>query len=151
MSENKMDQNSGLKDILLKNRNAMIIAVIIVALLIAVIPIVITQFTNGEDTVSDIPDTGKELSGTYALEIANAGSSKYIFDGNKVTNVYNDTTVEYTYVIAREGGVDVIKLTTVDEDGVQKTTTHEFYEGAMGDRAFISINDSYYYLQENAE
>ena len=151
MSENKMDQKSGLKDILFKNRNAMIVAVIIVALLIAIIPIVVTQFTNDDSGVSDVPNTGKVLSGTYALEIQNAGSSKYIFDGNKVTNVYNGTTVEYTYAIALEGGVEVIKLTSVGEDGTQKTTTHEFYEGAMGDRVFISINDSYYYLQENAE
>ena len=143
--------NAGVKGNIFNNRNALIVAVIVFVLLLTLIPILITQLAGNGNGSTDTPDTGKILSGTYSLDIANAGSSRYVFDGNKVTNVYNGITVEYTYVIAVENGAEVIKLTTTDQNGAQKTTTHEFYEGKMGDKAFISINDSYYYLQESAE
>ena len=151
MAEKSNEQKNALKDVLLGNKNTLIIAVIVIALIVAIVPIAIIGCSKDDPASSDTQNTGEVLSGTYAIEIANAGSSKYIFDGDKVTNIYNDTTVEYTYVIAIEDGVRVIKLTTLDEDGEKKTTTHEFYEGSMGDRAFISINDSYYYLVENEQ
>ena len=151
MAEKSNEQKNALKDVLLGNKNTLIIAVIVIALIVAIVPIAIIGCSKDDSASSDTQNTGEVLSGTYAIEIANAGSSKYIFDGDKVTNIYNDTTVEYTYVIAIEDGVRVIKLTTLDEDGEKKTTTHEFYEGSMGDRAFISINDSYYYLVENEQ
>ena len=144
----------------LKNNNLILTSVIIFALLLVLIPVILqgcatgsggNNGVNNDSGLTDTPDTGKIISGTYSLDIANAGSSRYVFDGNKVTNVYNDITVEYTYVIAVENGIQVIKFTATDESGAQKTTTHEFYEGSMGEKKFISINDSYYYLQESAE
>ena len=150
MSNNK--ENSGFMNKMAENSHILLGAVVVFVLLLALVPILITKFnSNTSGNSDDSENTGRILSGTYALEIQNAGSSKYFFDGNRVTNIYNDTTVEYTYAITVENGVEVIKLTTTDESGNPKTTTHEFYEGSMGDRTFISINDSYYYLQENAE
>lgn len=134
-----------------KNKqNLVIVAVVVFVLLLAVVPILIQVISdNGDDQVKDNPDTGEVISGTYSMELQNAGASEYIFDGNKVTNVYNGNTIEYTYVIAIENGVKVIKLTTVDDDGNQKTTTHEFERGKSGDTPIILINDVIYYQKES--
>ena len=133
-----------------KNKQTLVItSVVIFVLLLAVIPIAIQLITDKDgETNLDNPDTGEIIAGTYSMELQNAGSSEYTFDGNKVTNVYNGTTIEYTYVIAIENGVKVLKLTTVDEEVGSKTTTHEFETGKFGETPIIIINDSIYYLKE---
>ncbi len=62
-----------------------------------------------------------ELSGTYVTTVGTgdvSGTSKYIFDGNKVTNEYNvsaDTKViEYTYKIKKSGSGRIIVLKEVE-------------------------------------
>lgn len=133
----------------LKNKqNLLIVAVVVFVLLLAVVPILIHVINDNDDGLSDTPNTGETISGTYSMELQNAGASEYIFDGNKVTNIYNGNTVEYTYVLAIENGVKVIKLTTMGEGGELKTTTHEFKTGKFGETPIIIINDSIYYLKQ---
>ena len=141
---------------LLKNKNALIIAAVVVfVFLLALIPILINVVSDKNEGAMNNPDTGLRLSGTYAISdgsVSYAGTSEYTFDGDKVTNVYvaggEKVTVEYTYVIAVENGVDVIKLTTVSEDGTSKTTTHEFSTGKFGETPIIMINGQIYKLKE---
>jgi len=138
-----------LKNFFSNKQNVIIVSVVVFVLLLAVVPIVINVITNkDDDVIIDTPDTGKLIEGTYSMELENAGASEYIFDGNKVTNVYNGKTIKYTYVLAIENGVEVIKLTTVDEDGATKTTTHEFQTGKFQGRPIIMINGQIYYLRE---
>ena len=138
-----------LKKFFSNKQNVIIVSVVVFVLLLAVVPIVINVIKDkDDDVILDTPDTGKLIEGTYSMELENAGASEYIFDGNKVTNIYNGNTIEYTYVLAIENGVEVIKLTTVDEDGATKTTTHEFKTGKFGDRPIIMINGQIYYLRE---
>ena len=137
------------------------VAVAIIVLLLALIPILISQINsdNKADELIDTPDAGKILSGTYSISdgsVGYFGTSKYEFDGKNVKNTYTSNgetfVIDYTYVIAVENGAYVIKLTTTDENGESKTTTHDFYEGTdWRGLKFISINDAYYYLQENTK
>ena len=136
-----------------KNKNAVIIvAIVVFVFLLALVPILINEISEKNDNVvPDNPDTGTLLSGTYVSDLG-VGSSKYVFDGNKVTNTYlvngETTTIEYTYVIAIEGGVKVIKLTTKTDDGASETTTHEFEQGVF-EVPCIWINGAMYLLSEN--
>lgn len=135
----------------LKNRNAVIIvAVVVFVFLLAFVPIMINVLSK-DDAVSDTPDTGEVLSGTYVSDVG-VGSSKYVFDGKKVTNTYvvngETTTIEYNYVIAVENGEKVIKLTTVNDDGVEETKTHTFEKGSWNDTPCIFINDAMYFLSK---
>ena len=133
-----------------KNKQALIIiSVVVFVFLLAVVPILINVFSDTDDNVvADTPDTGEVLSGKYSMSLGSTGSSTYTFDGDKVTNVYNDTTIEYTYVLAVENGEKVIKLTTTDEDGKSQTTTHSFETGKFGDTPIIRINGEIYYLEK---
>ena len=153
MSENQENQKVNIKERLFQNKNVVIIAVVVFVFLLAFVPIMITVISDkdGGDAI-DNPDTGIVLSGTYSENVG-VGSSKYTFNENNVTNVYvvngEEKTIDYTYVIAIEDGVKVIKLTTVGEDGIEETTTHEFEQGKFGDTPIILINNVMYYLSEN--
>lgn len=132
------------------SKNAMIIAAVVVfVFLLALVPILMNVLSDDEPDVNpDTPDLGIVLSGTYAGDIG-VGSSEYTFDGNKATNTFvvngEKKTIEYTYVIAVEGGVQVIKLTSTDADGAAETSTHKFEKGKFGEKPIILINDVMYY------
>ena len=130
-----------------------------VVLLLVLVPIIINIATAEPPAKEpeNIADTGLVIEGSYGINPsagAFSGSSTYKFDGNTVTNTYTDegeiVTIVYTYVVAIENDVRVIKLTTKDEDGKDVTTTHEFMTGKYNDTPFISINDVYYYLIDEA-
>ena len=140
----------------INSKQRVIIICAIAALLLVLVPIVISIVNGIKDKSKDTPDTGELLSGTYSMNAASgahSGSSGYTFEGNKATNKYNgaegEVTVEYEYVIAVENGVKVIKFTRLDEEGnpTGASTTHGFYTGLFGEREFISINEVYYYKQ----
>lgn len=139
------EQKNGIKNLLRNRQTLVIVSVIVFVFLLAAVPILIHVTSNEEaPPVVDTPDTGEVIDGTYSMSLE-VGSSKYIFDGNKVTNIFGDTTIEYTYVIAVENGVKVIKLTTVDKEGNSKTTTHEFETGSWNGKPLIRINGEIYY------
>ena len=147
----KQDNNKNEK------RKILIAATIAAAVIVlALIPIIITLVTKG-DSPTNNPNTGKTLEGTYSMSTASgtySGSSSYTFDGNKVTNTYFDgedtVTVEYTYVIAIENDIEVIKLTPATEENA-KAQSYEFYTGTQeidgALREFLSINETFYYKQ----
>ena len=92
----------------------------------------------------DVPDTGDRLTGKYEWSLGSAvGSSTYTFNGNRVVNEYwydsEQVVIEYTYVIAIDGGVEVIRLTDISNG---QTAEYEF---AKGD-GYIEISGQRYEL-----
>jgi hypothetical protein len=91
---------------------------VVVALLVALIPIIIT-LTADKPHPEDTPDTGETFEGVYTLSMLSMGapgkSSYHFKEGNKVTNTYkigtaDEVTVEYSYRIAIIGGKKYIVL-----------------------------------------
>ena len=158
------------------NNKKVLIAIIVavVVLLLVTIPTVIVLLQDdgggegsgsGGDSVTDndeidpddYTDTDETIKGTYTLSIEAGitGSASYAFDGNNVIHKYTSKegeliTVEYTYVIAKNGrGDKIIKFTDIS---TEETKHHEFYTGTYIDQTpFISINDSWYFLQSESE
>ena len=93
------------------------VAVVIIVLLLALIPILISQINsdNKADELIDTPDAGKILSGTYSISdgsVGYFGTSKYEFDGKNVK--YYDYGYDY-YLEKRD-----IQEEKVVEEKVQK-------------------------------
>ena len=119
------------------NKKLFITVTVCLAVLLAVgAGVLITVLTD--ESNGDTPNTGEIIEGTYSMSAeagAFAAGSTWAFDGNFVTNTYNDgeqqVTVNYQYVIAIEKGEKVIKLTTTPEGGSPVTTTHLFETGSI--------------------
>lgn len=116
----------------LNKKVIIIVSAVVVALLVALIPIIIMLSTPESPSV-DTPDTGETFEGVYTLNMANSGASavsSYDFkEGGKVTVTYNvgngDVVTDYTYKIAIENGNKVIKLTPTD-GGVVETLSFSY-------------------------
>lgn len=154
-----------------KNKNIIIaISVALIVLILVAIPTIIVLLqddggtnedpssdslgSNGEIDPGEYVDTEETLTGKYVLSVDNGGSAFYTFDGsNRVIHVYTkdneQITVEYTYVIAKNNlGNKIIKFTEI---GTEEMNYHEFYTGTYIDKTpFISINESWYYLQSES-
>ena len=94
----------------------------------------------------DTPDTGDRLSGTYEWTLGSSvGSSTYTFNGNRVVNEYwydsEQIVIEYTYVIAIDGGAEVIRLTDLSTG---QTAEYDFAKG----NGYIEISGQRYDLVE---
>ena len=155
-----------------KHKNLIIaISVALIILILVAIPTIIVLLNDDggstDDPIGDgignddidpdnYTDTDEIITGTYSLNINGsgvAGSAAYAFNGNTVIHTYTDDgeliTVEYTYVIAKNGrGDKIIKFTEV---GTDEMKYHDFYDGVYIDKTpFISINESWYYLQSES-
>ena len=93
----------------------------------------------------NVDDTGHRLTGKYQWSLGSyVGASTYTFDGDRVTNEYytdEKQVIEYTYVIAVEGGQQVIRLTDLSNG---KTATYEFGYGSD----YVEISGQRYDLVE---
>ena len=161
MSDKTNEKSVAVKGGANDNRVKIAIIITVVALVLVgaavALTLILTHEPDPEPGPEDTPNTGETLDGTYGINPETQGfasSSTWTFKGNKVTNVYYTTeagevTIEYTYVIAIEEGVKVIKLTTTDEDGNLKTTTHTFAEGTyLNGKPMVIINDVWYVKSE---
>ena len=116
-----------------------IVSLFIIAALLMV-SILSTTSCGGPQNVDN---TGDIIEGKYQWSLGSSvGASTYTFDGNKVTNEYytdGKVTIEYTYVIAVENGVTVIRLTDLSTN---KTSSYTFYKGD----GYVEISDQRYDL-----
>ena len=140
MSENEKNVDNASNEAAKKPINKKIVIIIsaaVVALLVALIPIII-MLTNPDkpNNGNDTPDTGETFEGVYTLDMTGSGApiiSTYDFkEDGKVTASYNtgegNVVTEYTYKIAIENGEKVIKLTAVEGGDVR---TEPFVSGTI--------------------
>lgn len=163
-----------------KNKKIIIaISVALIVLILVAIPTIIVLLNDngdpgekpdgdslgdgGEINLEEYVDTDEIISGTYSMSINGSGvggSAEYAFNGKNVIHKYTDDgaeiTIEYTYVIAKNGkGNKIIKFTEV---GTEEMEYHEYYngkgpvqiDGVWKTKEFISINDSWYYIESES-
>jgi len=138
-----MSENKNAKEVtpLDKKKIAIIVSVVLAALLLALIPIIITSLNQGGDNYGDTDDTGETFSGTYTMNLG-VGSDSYTFvEGRKVVStsfIDEEVTKTYSYAIAVENGQKLLKLT----DDAGEVTAHTFEVGSMSRQTYKCSNQN---------